>query len=408
MHKPLAVLCAVLIVACTSNDPASPIAEAGAQGAATPRSAAVATAKAPLPPGVVRLQPGQIMDPGGFERPVVAQVGLVPAGWNAQGGYTWNTNDPCAPSDYGLNWTLTAPDGVSAVAFVTKPKWKLIQWNQPFPRSGREPCENGSWTSVKEYLEFLAQQQSPQARVLDYGDRPDLVKQMMAQLQQMPDAGNGLVQMQMGVQAGQILLATTFNGRETREMIRATLLVVNTRVMSVMNPGQVGMITREYSPLAVIYARAPAGQLNIGLPDAIEKSLRPTPDWSNRVFQVQMKKQQARFDAMVRQGQLSHQALLQANAAHQASMASMEQSRVARDRMYDQKNLLSDRMQRENIELIRGVETYAEPVDGGVVQLDNTYDHAWRVRDGTYLLTNDPNFRPGLVGLEGQELKKVE
>lgn len=30
------------------------------------------------------------------------------------------------------------------------------------------------------------------------------------------------------------------------------------------------------------------------------------------------------------------------------------------------------------------------------------------VRDGTYLLTNDPNFRPGVVGLEGQELQKVE
>jgi hypothetical protein len=43
-----------------------------------------------------------------------------------------------------------------------------------------------------------------------------------------------------------------------------------------------------------------------------------------------------------------------------------------------------------------------------VVQLDNSYQHAWRVADGSYLLTDDPNFRPGLFGLQGQELRRVE
>jgi len=89
-------------------------------------------------------------------------------------------------------------------------------------------------------------------------------------------------------------------------------------------------------------------------------------------------------------------------------MADSQAAQAQRDRMYDQNALLSDKNQREFVEAIRGVETYHEPVDGGVVQLDNTFDHAWRVRDGTYLLTDDPNFRPGLVGLEGQELRRVE
>jgi hypothetical protein len=63
---------------------------------------------------------------------------------------------------------------------------------------------------------------------------------------------------------------------------------------------------------------------------------------------------------------------------------------------------------REFVEAVRGVETYHEPVEGGVVQLDNTFNHAWRARDGSNLPTDDPNFRPGLVGLEGQELQRVQ
>ena len=94
--------------------------------------------------------------------------------------------------------------------------------------------------------------------------------------------------------------------------------------------------------------------------------------------------------------------------AHERTMADMQAAQVQRDKLNDMKGVASDKNQREFVEMVRGVETYHEPVDGGVVQLDNTYNHAWRVRDGTYLLTNDPNFRPGVVGLEGQELQKVE
>ena len=40
-----------------------------------------------------------------------------------------------------------------------------------------------------------------------------------------------------------------------------------------------------------------------------------------------------------------------------------------------------DRIHRERIEVLRGVETYHDPVEGGTVQLDNTFDHAWRVNN---------------------------
>ncbi|MCA9271121.1 MAG: hypothetical protein KDA41_21715, partial [Planctomycetales bacterium] len=67
-----------------------------------------------------------------------------------------------------------------------------------------------------------------------------------------------------------------------------------------------------------------------------------------------------------------------------------------------------DRMQRESIEAIRGVETYRDPVDGYNVQLDANYDHAWRVNNNdTYILTKDPNFNPGQYGIEATQMGVV-
>ena len=56
-------------------------------GGGTPAEAAQAAGvAAPLPPGVFRMSRAQIMDPSGFEKPVLAATVLVPASdwvWSA-------------------------------------------------------------------------------------------------------------------------------------------------------------------------------------------------------------------------------------------------------------------------------------------------------------------------------------
>ena len=69
----------------------------------------------------------------------------------------------------------------------------------------------------------------------------------------------------------------------------------------------------------------------------------------------------------------------------------------------------SDRGSREFNEYIRGVETYNDPINGGSVQLDNTYDNAWQLNDGTYVLTDDPSFNPyAATGQDGQRLEPTQ
>ena len=46
-------------------------------------------------------------------------------------------------------------------------------------------------------------------------------------------------------------------------------------------------------------------------------------------------------------------------------------------------------------ETIRGTETYNDDnAAGGQVELSNLYDNAWRLNDGTYVLSDDANFEP--------------
>jgi hypothetical protein len=67
-----------------------------------------------------------------------------------------------------------------------------------------------------------------------------------------------------------------------------------------------------------------------------------------------------------------------------------------------------DRNQREFGEAIRGVETYADR-NGGTVELDHTYNHAWQLDDGSYVLTDDNFFEPYRdLGLSGERLQPVQ
>ena len=65
-----------------------------------------------------------------------------------------------------------------------------------------------------------------------------------------------------------------------------------------------------------------------------------------------------------------------------------------------------ERRQREVGEMIRGTETYDDAnAPGGRVELSGMYDHAWRLTDGTYVLSGDSNFEPWRdLGVEGQRL----
>ena len=60
-----------------------------------------------------------------------------------------------------------------------------------------------------------------------------------------------------------------------------------------------------------------------------------------------------------------------------------------------------DRMHRDNVDSIREVNRYNDPVAGGQVELSSHYNYGFRTNDGSYVATDDPNFK-------GQELQRAQ
>ncbi len=57
-------------------------------------------------------------------------------------------------------------------------------------------------------------------------------------------------------------------------------------------------------------------------------------------------------------------------------------------------NASSDRTQQSTVEAIRGVETYSANTPSGQIELPGSYDNAWQMPDGTFIVTNDAFFEP--------------
>lgn len=73
---------------------------------------------------------------------------------------------------------------------------------------------------------------------------------------------------------------------------------------------------------------------------------------------------------------------------------------IQRDRSASQ-----GRMHRDKVRTLREVEHYRDP-SGGLVELPNHYQHAWKLRDGSYVLTDSPAFDPGRdLGVAGEKLQ---
>lgn len=354
-------------------------------------------ARGPLPANSLRVQRVDIMDPSGFEKPMVAMRAFIPAGWKTQGGIIWGNQGQCG-SDYSLRWIATAPDGITSVAVMPGPGWSDTRANMPL-QLPPNPCP-GTWRTAREYLEALAQRSYPGVRVLDYRSRPEAIQALQRLIAQLPPIQSELMRVTWIVDAGDLLIAHTINGREVREMIGTTVMISHTLYADLLNPGQVGMESLMGFPTMVSFSRAPAGQLDFNLATTIAGTTRQTEEWGARIAEYQRKK----FEANRPRPQPNQPP---GDNGHADRMAAIKAMGDASTGAYKDRDLTSDRMQRESIEAIRGVETYNDPVAGHPVQFDHSYNHAWRVSDGSYLLTKDPNFNPGAFGLEAQQLQVI-
>jgi hypothetical protein len=388
MRRVSPVLIALAVATLASRDAAAQ--PAGRAGAA-------------LPPGAFRVEVAEIVDASGFGRPMVAARVLVPSGWQGRGGVQWATR-PCQdPATFA--WSAASPDGSSGVDFFPGQTWAA-------GTSGSGDCAPGNFQTVRAYLEAHVQSRVPGARVLDYRARPDFLETSKehydALIRMVNQSGTG---MRAWVDAGEILYAFERNGVQMRGIAAAVATFYGAELANPLGGAPLWNLTG--GTRGAFGAYAPDGQLDFAKVEAIRKSVKPDAAWLAEMFklneklgEINARGTRERAAIIIAGGAAMTRATIEANQIASRNYADVSSSSGGNS---SSTSATDDRIHRERLESLRGVETYHDPVEGGTIQLDNTFDHAWRVNnDKAYILTNDPNFNPGLYDIDAQQLRVVQ
>ena len=357
---------------------AGPDAAGTAWPAAQPMSAGSADTAGPAPAG--GLQRVAVIDPNGFEKPMPALWVQIPAGWRANGGVLWNAQAPCGATP-SFQWQAQSPDGRQSIQMLPAEAWTFDNLNLNLPAGS---CPRWPITDVRAYLQSLVQRRRPDARVLDYRARNDLVRTPPPPSDQ---------QTRYRKEGGEILIAYSGPNGEVRESVMAVVMFMESSMAGAM-PGEVRNFMSGFAGSPVV-SSAPAGQLDLAMVTHFAMTTEPDPQW-----QARMDKQNT---ATARQGVQNQIERGRIGVQTQRDVADINQ------RGWESRSASSDAIQRQTIDGINNVDRYTDPVTGNEVQLDNRYDNAWRANDGTYFQSNDPNLNPQVdLGVEAEQMERNE
>lgn len=344
-----------------------------------------------LPTSTVRVQRVEIMDRQGFERPMVAATALIPFGWRAEGGIVWSVGGCVA---HTTNWSATSPDGSRGIALLPSESWN---WSN-FPSDGGN-CPTTQITSIKQYLENLVTRVRPGARVIDFRNREDLAQpfQHLNNVMPMPNA-----ELRTWIEAGEILIAyTNQNGMDIRETVSAVAMFNLSRTATINGSVLETLVGQAINGFAT---HAPSGQLDFRTDEMLRSAIRPAPEWSARINAADTSIAKDTADTYARISEVN------AKGARDRLAISAETSRYVSDTQRaasEFRSAMNDDLQRKQNDVLAEVQTYVDPNSStGEVKLTYNYKNAWRLDDGTYVLTDDLMFDPyKYTGQQGSKLK---
>lgn len=358
---------------------------------------------ASLPAGAVEMTLASIMDTQGFGQTMIAAKVLIPKGWKTQGGVAWNTSKPGCGAPAVFGWSATSPDGQSSFELFPTELWQASN-------SMGIQCQYGEFQDIRSYLTAYVMRRYPGARPGAYQPRPDFLdlqrQAIDAKTTMINSSGLG---MRAWADAGELAFTFSNNGVELEGVVAATGMFYLSQTYNPLGGPPLMSLTGETN--STFAATGPKGAFDRKVAEAIRRSVKADGPWAEKYL-----------DFLVQLGGITTQGVRDRAAIAVAAGAAMTANTIAANKAAGERAVRNsfadpapvsqtgeaadDRMQRKRIDGLRGVETYEDPVYGGTVKLDNTYDHAWRVNNAdSYILTNDPNFNPGLYNIDAQQLK---
>lgn len=341
----------------------------------------------------LRVQKAEVVDTQGFGQPMLAATAFVPAGWKVQGNTVWNVQQRCAHFVF-VRLQATAPDGSAAIELLPGHGWGNTNMGVP-----AGDCPPGQVSGPEEYLKNWVQQNRPGARWLEYRPRPDKSRPPQ-------ESNNSGFMLQQRQEAGQALIGYTQDGRDMRETLAVITLVTQSKFTGV---GNSVMTQLQGQSMGVLAWRAPNGSLDFRNFDVVWNSLQLAPEFKAKVDAMIRENQATQAQIAQIQAETNRETLAQIAKRGEIRRRTAQEIEAMRNQTYADTQATNDRMHRETTRTLREVNGYRDPRNGGVVELSSHYQHAWQLGDGSYVLTDDPNFDPQRTfGQSGEQLQRTK
>lgn len=351
---------------------------------------------APPKTDALRVQRAEIIDRKGFEKPMLAATIMVPAGWKNSGEVQWRVGRQCGRA-YGLQLQAQAPDGSAAIELSTPEAWGATSFGTPLG-----DCPQASFRDAREYLASWIARNREGARLVEYKPRPDKSK-VLAQNQW---AGGSL---RSWVDSGQALISWRRGAQELHELLVTNVIFNHSRIAGA--GGQM-FESLQGEALGVLGWRSTSGAVSQRHFDLIWATLKTAPEWQSRISaaEQQMAAERSATQAQISrmQAESSRETLEHIRRRGEIRNDAMRETERMRNETWRSGQATQERMHKDTVRTIREVQGYRDPRGGGVVELPQHYNHAWQLRDGSYVLTDDPNFDPGRdIGMAGERMERT-
>lgn len=394
-------LCALIILmSCNENMGQEPT-DAGAQELALAggTNGRTGLAAADANADYILIERRRFLDQQGFDRPVEAFSVLCPKDWKSEGGVRWKGVNECRGEIVTSSLSITSPDrsisfqSYPVRAFAWAPDEMMLQILMAGAQRG--DCAVNQPFSAQEYIQGFAQQDL-QAQASNI----TLDEAFMSRIQQSDRQANDIAR-QFGNNSEQ---TTTFANGDltwpdgTQGSISAGVTNVVTHKQNYVTGGtDMNSSTMVFYCVVMRYPKERKSEAQ-RMKALLTSSYRVNPIW-----------QKAKDNFLTQLGNMEHARNMdKIRLMGEQAQAYAKSSSDAADRQmrnWERSQSSNDTQHTQFVKAIREVETYDDGANGRV-ELNSGYDHAWSRGDGSYILSNSPNFDPSSV-FQDQQWKQM-
>ena len=315
--------------------------------------------------GNIQLKLVKVDDQYAIDRPIPAFSILVPADWTTEGGIVWQYNGSgCGAATPFLNWTATSPDKISGVQLLPSENWGGMSY-----AANPQGCPQVMTQHLPEFMHWYVNHYRGKVKNFSFEPKPEFAAEINKNASRTGNVLGG--QTSVYAEAGQATFEWDYQGTVIRERVGMVVVFNITD-----NPG--GYLAVNISIMSGVALRAPAG-IDPASYEIFARTFFAVPGYVAFIQQFQ-----ERMAAIALKGTMDRAAIWRAAQAEIGQIITQ---------VYADAQAAYDRVAVDASRTIRGVDVYTDPVSGQEVELPNSAS-AWQMPDGTYIISDDPNYDP--------------